>query len=294
MPMVLHQGAMVATLHSHPCQLFDTPLPFDALVQGSGATYARDWIFAEDLGINDLAEARTYVESKVLSKTARRLDMEQIWRPGYRDTGSRAPREHLDALLAEYSAPDDLAAVLDYFAIRERCRKFLNKAIVIIRASREAYFPYLDHEFIETMISIPISERVNNRVRIDLIERLCPTLLDVPSSSNLIPLSASPGRIWMIRAYRGVKRRASRRLGFIGRDPIKVPNHYYAQWTRNEMRPTLVKFLYNPNAAFRTYLRWDTVEPLLNQHFAGESNWQSLVAGLTVFEIAHRLWVDTP
>ena len=56
------------------------------------------------------------------------------------------------------------------------------------------------------------------------------------------------------------------------------------------MRPVLVKLLYNPDAAFRDYLRWEVVESLLDRHFSGKDNWEHLVAALTVFEIAHRLW----
>ena len=57
------------------------------------------------------------------------------------------------------------------------------------------------------------------------------------------------------------------------------------------MRPTLAGLLYNPNAAFRAYLRWGTVKALLDQHFSGKEDWEHLVAALTVFEIAHSLWV---
>ena len=85
----------------------------------------------------------------------------------------------------------------------------------------------------------------------------------------------------------------ARRFGLPERVPAKVPNHYYFRWIRNEMRPVLVELLYNPNAAFRAYLRWETVQALLDQHFSGEADWEHLVAALSVFEIAHRLWVGS-
>jgi hypothetical protein len=74
--------------------------------------------------------------------------------------------------------------------------------------------------------------------------------------------------------------------------PTKVPTHYFSQWIRKEMRETLFDLLYNPKAAFRAYLNWQTVETLFNQHFSGQANWEHLVGALTVFEISHRLWVD--
>ena len=36
-----------------------------------------------------------------------------------------------------------------------------------------------------------------------------------------------------------------------------------------------------------------TVQALLDQHFSGEADWEHLVAALSVFEIAHRLWVGS-
>lgn len=58
------------------------------------------------------------------------------------------------------------------------------------------------------------------------------------------------------------------------------------------MRPFLTALLYDPQAASRAYLRWDRVEPLLNSHFSGHEDWLDFVGALTVFEIAHRLWVE--
>ena len=106
-----------------------------------------------------------------------------------------------------------------------------------------------------------------------------------------VPLSASPRRIWVTKQCRRIRRKVWRKLKFVGRGPTKVRNHDYCQFSRREMRTTLVELLYNPNAAFRTYLRREAVEPLLNQHFSGKENWVRLVAALTVLEIAHKLWV---
>jgi hypothetical protein len=158
--------------------------------------------------------------------------------------------------------------------------------------AREVYYPYFDHDLIVALAHIPMAERVNHRIQVDLIRRLFPDLLAVPSDKTLMPMSASHTSVWMTHRYWALRRRLSRRLGLPDNVPAKVPNHYYSQWIRNEMRPTLVELLYNPDAAFRAFLRWETVKSLLDQHFSGQGNWEHLVGALTVFEIAHRLWVD--
>lgn len=293
-PMVRYQGGIISTLHSHPCQHFEMPLPFDAIVQGIGINYLRGhWVSAADLNIDTLPAAQSLLKRKMLSHTAKHMNLKQLWKPEFQTIGLQAPDAHLGSLFDQYHTRDRLVTVLDCISLHERCRKFLNKAILIVRAAREAYFPYFDHDLIVALANIPMSERVTNRIQVDLIKRFFPKLLDIPSAKNLIPMSASPIEVEVTKKYWAVRRRMSRWFGIPNNVPIKVPNHYYSRWTRNEMRPTLVELLYDPNAAFRAYLRWETVETLLDQHFSGEGDWEHLVATLTVFEIANQLWVDS-
>ena len=291
-PMVLCQGGIIATLHSQHCVVFDSPLPFDAQVEGTVGEIARGtWVTPADLSICDLGTTKKALKHRAWTKTARYLDLEQLWQPEFRSLGLHAPEEHLDTVLSGYYAQDSPLSIYDYFAYNEHTRKLLNKATLILRIGIETYFPYIDHQWIGAILAVPMSDRVTRRIRLDLIKRLYPALLDIPHEKNLIPLSASPQRIWLIKRYRGIKQRLRRRLKFVGRPPVKVPTIHDWQWSRGEMRPVLTELLYNPNAAFRAYLRWDTVETLLNQHFSGQEEWKNLVSALAVFEIAHRLWI---
>ena len=290
-PMVLHQGGIMATFHSHPCQMLHAPFAFDTMIQGVGGEFIRHpWVSPSDLNIGDIAVQKPLRIERLLAKTTQYP--EQLWNPDFRPRALYAPQEHLNGLLLDYHTHGVPASAGQYFYYYERCRKFLNKAILITRANRDAYFPYFDHQWIDAIVSIPISERLSNSIQIDLIKRLYPKILKIPYAKNLMPLSASPGRIQIIKRYRKIRQKLSRRLKFIAPANTIVPNHYYAQWTRSEMRSTLVELLHNPNAAFRAYLDWGTVETLLEQHFSGQRNHESLLSALTVFEIAHQLWVD--
>jgi hypothetical protein len=292
LPMVLHQGGIVATLHSHPCGILGSSPAFDAQVEGTGGGIARShWGRSESLGIKDVAAVKKVFQRRMSSKTAQRLDVVQLWRSSFRSLGLRAQEEHVDTVFAQYRPKDSLLTLLDYFHLYERSRKYHNKAPLIIRGAIESYHPYLDHQWFEAIFAVPVSERGTKRIQIGLIRRLYPALLDVPYEKNLIPMSASPQRIWLTKQYRRAKRRLGRKFNWIGPPPVKVPCSHDWQWSRGEMRPILTELLYNPDAAFRAYLRWEAVEPLLDQHFSGQEAWKSLVATLAVFEIAHRLWV---
>jgi asparagine synthase (glutamine-hydrolysing) len=293
-PMVRYQGGIIATLHSHPCQHFEMELPFDAVLQGIGINYMRGlWVTPTELNkITSLSAAQDLLKRNISSTTARKMNPEGIWKSELHRLGVQVPDSHLRSLFDEYKRNDGFVGVLDSISLQERTRKFLNKAIMIVRAAREVYYPYLDHELLVALAQLPTAERVKNRIQIDMIRRFAPELLGVPYEKNLIPMSASPTRVWMTLKYRGVKRRISKQLRLPNLVPAKVPTHYYSEWIRKEMRKVLVDLLYNPKAAFRAYLNWQVVEELLNQHFSGQANWESLVGALTVFEISHRLWVD--
>jgi asparagine synthetase B (glutamine-hydrolysing) len=293
-PMVLYQGGMVASLHSHPCQHFEMAMPFNAAVQGIGISYVRgQWVTSSDLVESNPKLIKKRLMERLLSSTAKKNDLAMLWKPEFKQNGFQKSRGHLDEIFQQYIVYDRAIDIIDHVAWVERCRKFLNKAIFIVRGVREVYFPFLDHEFMIALARIPKSDRVSIKIQVDLIRRFFPKLLEVPWAKTLIPLSASPARAWLIQKSRAVQRRGSRLFGLADRTPKKKPNHYLAQWCRKEMRAALNDLLYSPTAAFRDYLDWKAIEPLLNQHFSGKDNWEHLLASLTVFEVANQLWVQS-
>jgi hypothetical protein len=289
--MVLHQGGILATLRSHPCGLFNSSPSFDAQVEGTAGEIARGtWLSSKDLSAHDRATVTKTLGARVLTKTAQRTDAERLWRAEFLSLGRHAAEEHLNAALSGHRTQESPLLLYDYFGL-EHTRKILNKATLIVRAVMEDYFPYLDHQWLEAVLAIPVSERVTKRIQVDLIKRLCPSLVSIVRERDLVPLSASPQRTWLTKQYRKFRRRLARKFSFVEPPPAKVPCSYDWQWSRGEMRPILTGLLYNPDAAFRAYLRWEVVEPLLDQHFSGQKAWTNLTATLTVFEIAHKLWV---
>lgn len=291
-PMVLHQGGLMATLHSHPCHYLFDPPSFDAIIQGvGGCIYRGFWVPQAALHIGDIHTAQNFLRSRLLGKKKPRY-VSQIWRPEFRTLGTHVPERHVNMVFSEYDSQNSLATRMIYFFLHQRDRKFLNKGVLVVRPMVDVYLPYYDHQLVEALFAIPISERVKNRIHIDLIRILYPKILDIPYAATLLPLSTPQWKINMVKYYRGIKRKTCEKLGISHRDTIEVPNAYYSQWIRKDMRNTLYELLYNPQAAFRAYLRWEAVEMLLNQHFSGRENWEPLIAALTVFEIVHKLWVN--
>lgn len=296
-PMVLHLGGMVSTLHSHPCQHFSMPMPFDAVVQGTGTSFIRGFwgVTLENCGIQEPVIIRRHLEQVMLFSTAKNIPAKDLWQTKYRELGIAAKNDHLNELIGQFKPEAELVDIVSYIHLYERCRKYLNKAILIVRNVREAYFPLLDHELLAVLAAIPPSIRLGangRRIELDLMRRLCPQLLDIPYENTLIRPSATFAEEWVIRKLWGINRRLTRWAKFPDWTPKKVPSHYFSHWIRQEMKDTLLGILGAPDAAFRNYLDGELVDTLINRHIIGEANYENLIATLTVFEICHRLWVD--
>jgi asparagine synthetase B (glutamine-hydrolysing) len=296
--MVQLQGGFLATLNSHPCKMLNDPPTYDAQVEGTAGEIAKaTWLGAQDLETDNSKQSMDCVAAgQILGRyakisTARRLDPEYLWRTEFSYLGHSA-LQSLDDFVASYQLQDTPLTITDYFGLYEHTRKMLNKATLLVRPGIEAYFPYLDHQWLEAILAVPVSERINNRIQIDLIRRFYPSLLAIPYEKTLMPLSASKKRIWLTKKYRAVRRRLRKLFPLLPPVPDRVPNINHWQWTRGAMRSVLMDLLYNPTAAFRTFISWEKVKPLLDQHFSGQEQWKDLVPGLAVFEIAHRLWVS--
>lgn len=285
-PMVYLQGGIVASVHSHPCQDIWHPRGYEVAVPGvAGEPVRAVWIFDPAyLDIRDPVKARKVFQQTAFlsSKFARSSSYEEIWQPSVRPFAVQAPGEHLQAILDGFEPRDPPVLLWEYLLAQEHHRKMLNKGIIIVRSSREVYLPYIDPEWVEAVAAVPISERRRVNIQIELIRRMRPNLLGVPWEKDMIPMSAPP---WKVRWIKRIRRRVTV-------PPRKVPTAHYVEWSRDEMAPFLRALLCDPDAAFRAYLRWEKVEPLLNAHFSSQQNWLDFVAALTVFEIAHRLWVE--
>ena len=175
--MVQYQSAMVSSLHSHPCQHFEMDMPFDAAIQGIGISYIRgQWVLPSYLQIKDPSHIKKLLQAYIYSRTAKKIGINTIWRPELKKIVAQHTRRHFHEMIDQYAFPDRAIDILDHIALVERCRKFLNKAIFILRGVREAYFPYLDDEFITAVAQLPIQERVNKRIQVDMIETFYPKL----------------------------------------------------------------------------------------------------------------------
>ena len=172
-------GGTIPTLESHSCQYVFDAHPFDGLVIGVVGEPARMPWHRADRSVDLRALARI-IEKKVESPTARRKDLGGFWQPQYHDVALNSPRERLRATLADYRVQESALDISSYFYLEQFGRRFLTKGPTVGQFGRYVHSPYLDHEWVESILSVPASSRVRSEIQKDMIRRMCPALLEIP------------------------------------------------------------------------------------------------------------------
>ena len=69
---------------------------------------------------------------------------------------------------------------IDYFYLEEYLRKFQNKDTMIARHTSHVVLPFLDQEWVEAILAVPLNDRLANHIQVDMMRLMYPSLLRVP------------------------------------------------------------------------------------------------------------------
>ena len=284
-PGVSLLGGNVATLEVHPCHHFLEPsLPFDRILLGLVGEYTRAaYPRPTDYRTADFETLLRRIRKKVFIRTGTLQDPVQLWVPEYSHLSAWAG-ERLEESLRSYRWQHSPLDVADYYYLEVRGRRALAKGPTMGRLGAETASPYLQPAFVEQVLSIPTPDRLGNRIQMDLIDRFAPQL-------NRIPYASPPAHTTKWQELIGER---SRRWGQRMRPSRKkmAPAFDILGWSRGALRPVLDDLLNSPEATFRRYLEWAPVRERLDAHFEGHAKNTHLVAALTSFELAHRMWAS--
>ncbi len=123
-PMVLYQGGVAATLHSHPCQHFDKPYPFHAYIQGLGPPgyISGKPKYSDFYDIHEKHEVMVAIKKGTLNSDLEKIGFKNIWRDKHRNICSDAFDDCLNLFLEHYESNDKMIAFIDFFELDQGCR----------------------------------------------------------------------------------------------------------------------------------------------------------------------------
>ncbi|MDT8436947.1 MAG: asparagine synthase-related protein [Gemmatimonadota bacterium] len=279
-------GAGVPMLDVQPLQqVFGRPFYDAALVGTSGEAARAAFPMPSSFRRPTLAEARARILQHVLSPTARRGQLDELLlREHAAEAGVEACLGRLDGILASYGTQESPLDACDLYFLEERSRRYLNKGPLLAGPGIEVRLPFLDHDWVRAILSLPTSERLRNRIQLDLVHRLAPALR---GQSFEHPRAATTIRQERMAARRKAwRRRLPQALG----TPSPPRAFDLRAWSLGPLRKDLRGRLYDEGAAHRRFLSWDRLRPLLDAHFHATANETQLVAALYTLEVAAEAW----
>ena len=238
---------------------YDFALPPELARQQDGVA-ARDRIFGQ------------------LTAAARMAAGERALRGELADAFEHAPRAAFraawDGLAAASTDSGGRAGLLFLRAFNGRSTA---AAMRSLRQSVDLAQPFLDEEFVRTLLSAPSALRLDSRLQLELIRRNSPRLLRVPDSRVRAPLDASPLR----RRVTDLAYRVARRFG-AGR--VDVPE----KWLLARLDRFFAGILGEERSLSRPHVDPEGLRALLARAGADGPRSRTLLGRLTMLELHLR------
>jgi asparagine synthetase B (glutamine-hydrolysing) len=238
-------------------------------------------------GPDDLTKLKTNPVDWTYGRLSRpngpRFNTPALYKGGLAKVFAEAPRQHIRAIIHGLDSDIAPAQLVSFLFLNELYRKRAAYALAVQRAYVQVHVPFYDDEFLAKAIAAPLSVRSNYRVHRHIIEKHCPSLLNIVlSETRMRPFPSVAERV-----LRGIPYRIARRLGLFKRD---VPEHFFAaRMDGNFFRNILL----DTQTLDRGYFNRDEIGRLIDDQAKGQRTANNLLHLLTIVELWHRDCIDT-
>lgn len=184
-------------------------------------------------------------------------------------------------LVSERLSPPDVCI---YYYISEHIRRQVIASLEIFRSRLEIRMPYLDENYLQSLLKLPIRERNQGEIHCRLVEQCMPELLKIPNSNTGAPLDASPIHLFLADKFNSVMRR----LG------VKGYRHYteFQKWHRKGFKESSEKIIFDEKTAARDLYKMDYLKSIFDLHVSGQRDYGHLIGTIVGLELWFREFVD--
>ena len=263
--------------------------PFDLMLRGHGGEIAK---VALAYPVQATAEMKTMKTSAVLESLFRKSSLAG----GHIDMGSLLSDEvfrQVDGVAwdmfkkATEPAVNRKISNIDicvYLYIDEWIRRQVVASLSLFRSKVGVRLPYLDREFLATVLLLPAEKRWAGEFHRYFIHNFAPELESIPDSNTGAPLNAGPLRLFITDKVNAVLKR----LGVTGF------RHYteFQKWQRKYFSSATEKILFSDQCLARGYYRREGLRKIFDHHVAGQGNYAHFLGTAVAIELWHRLFVD--
>jgi asparagine synthase (glutamine-hydrolysing) len=238
-------------------------------------------------GYYDSSSIMTDEELEPLVKPAYFQQMKGLARSRFHRDFERCPSSHV-------------AHKVDYWFIRQRHRRFVNRMSNLFPENLEYRPLFYDNNVTDLAQAIPPSLRWGeNSVYGQIISRTAPELARIPSTTTYgLPLDATDAQMARHKSRRNSLKRWHHRIHRIsmGLIPPVRTNSYvnYREWLKRELRGWAEAILLDPRTLTRDYWNPSAITQLMEGYLRGKSGRKVArrITALISFELWHRMYLD--
>lgn len=209
---------------------------------------------------------------------------DDVFTPEFAKIMKTAPRASLEESCGDVATRLAPADVCLHYYIREHVRRQVVASLAIFRSQLEIRMPYMDAEYIEKLLSMPVHMRNEGEVHTAFVKASNPKLIKVRNSNTGAPLDAGPTRLFITDKFNSAMKR------------LRVPGykHYteFQEWHRKAFREQSEKIIFSKQTASRGRYNMDNLRNIFDLHMSGKKNYGHLLGTIVGLEIWQRMYVD--
>jgi asparagine synthase (glutamine-hydrolysing) len=171
-----------------------------------------------------------------------------------------------------------------YFYVNEWIRRQVLASLSIFKSQVEVRMPYLDEDFLYKLLKMPVQNRFNGEVQIEIVRQCAPKLVKIANSNTGAPLDAGKMKLFVFDKVNSLMQRT----GLTGH------RHYteFEKWQREQFKKSIQEIIFSKKALDRGIYKPEGLEMVFQQHVTGKKQYGHLLGTIVAIELWHRLFVD--
>lgn len=236
-------------------------------------------IDAEALAIRTQSDLESWLQRRLPAYLLAGLAA-PVFRPSVERDIAALANESLREAIAPLEAIESVPQRIWHLFLLGRLRRETSLSMVKFRSVVEPRLPYLDNDFIDAVLSLPVELKLGDEVQSYMLRKRRPGFLKIVNANTGAPLGAGPFR----NKATSFARRVFAKLGLPGYQPYER----LGLWLRREAAATVRDVLLDERCLERPIFSADGVRTAVDNHLAGRRNHTYLLMALMIFELGRR------
>lgn len=192
--------------------------------------------------------------------------------------------ERVHQMVEETAHVEPLLQRVWHLFLSQRLRRETTLSLAKFGSVAEVRNPYLDHELVELLLTLPPQWKLHERMQAHILQRRMPAFLKVMNVNTGTHVGAS----------RLAQHVATFRARVLAKLHVPGYGHYerMGTWLRQQLRPVVEGILLSPRCLERGIFLPDTVRAVVREHVENGRNRTFLLLALMIFELGQRQVID--